>query len=211
MLCFLLLFLFVWSFIVGRMIMTWMQVLQNIWCQVNWCQSGCILLAEMQKPFQKFISSAGHVSNLRAFSRNSSIFFLYESCQSLTGISSSISNLSWILVVIGSGGIFKVRWPWMKGEFPGVDTIPITRHRAWDEQNLFLNKTMINTLSSDMTCRRKKVQRNEKCNFVDPWQRHGCASSQSLSLSFRTRGNKREDILMVDSWRSTKFWPPTVS
>ena len=75
-------------------------------------------------------------------------FFLYESCQSLTGISSSISNLSWILVVIGSGGISKVRWPWMKGEFPGVDTIPITRHRAWDEQNLFFNKIKINTLSS---------------------------------------------------------------
>ena len=45
-------------FLVWPQSMTRVQV---IWCWGNWCKGGCIFLVRMQKPFQKFISSAaGH-------------------------------------------------------------------------------------------------------------------------------------------------------
>ena len=104
-------------FLVWPQSMTRVQVLQIIWCWGNWCKGGCIFLVRMQKPFQKFISSAaGHTRANLGFIlilfTNISISFVYYSRLSWTGVSGLISNSSLILVVIAWGGISKVERPW---------------------------------------------------------------------------------------------------
>ena len=98
---------FVWWSILGRMIMAWMQVLQNIWCQ-----SGCTFLVKNSdaKTFLEIHIERWTRKQSRGLLKK---FLELFSCQSLILV---YLKFDLIPPVIALAGISKVGWPWRNKE-----------------------------------------------------------------------------------------------